>query len=58
MSSFFLLTLQALELLIAVYWVGLKLYQLLPIFLGLAGVSAYVGKVALAGVQEKRLKGQ
>lgn len=56
MSSLFLLSLIALELLIAVYWVGLKLYQLIPAFLGLAGVSAYIGKMALAGLREKRVK--
>lgn len=57
-SSLFFISLIALEILIGVYWVGLKLYQLLPAFIGLAGVSAYLGKVAMSGLREKRLKGQ
>lgn len=46
----------ALEALILSYWIGLKLYQLLPAFIGLSAVTAYVGAVALRGAREVRLR--
>lgn len=46
----------ALEALILSYWIGLKLYQLLPAFIGLSSVSAYVGIVALRHAREARLR--
>jgi hypothetical protein len=42
------LSLFALEALIVTYWVRLRLYQFLPIFLPLSVVSAYTGKLALS----------
>jgi hypothetical protein len=47
-SALFLLSLFALEALIVTYWVRLRLYQFLPIFLPLSVVSAYTGKLALS----------
>ncbi|ORX39566.1 Oligosaccharyltransferase subunit Ribophorin II-domain-containing protein [Kockovaella imperatae] len=49
----FLVSLAALEALIFVYWVGLRLYQLLPMFILLALVSAYTGKVALKALRSQ-----
>ena len=43
----FLLSLTALEGLIFTYWIGLKLYHLLPILFPLTLVTAYTGKRAL-----------
>ncbi|KAK4687279.1 hypothetical protein P7C73_g2841, partial [Tremellales sp. Uapishka_1] len=54
-SYLFIATLAGLEGLIVVYWVGWKLYQFLPPFLALSVVSAYVGKVALGDLREKRI---
>ncbi|WVR05815.1 hypothetical protein IAU60_002840 [Kwoniella sp. DSM 27419] len=55
-SYVFLLVLAAIEGLIVVYWVGLKLYQLLPAFLGLSVVATYTGIVALRQLRVRRLK--
>ncbi|CAD6570181.1 MAG: hypothetical protein TREMPRED_005636 [Tremellales sp. Tagirdzhanova-0007] len=55
-SYLFLACLTALEALILMYWVRLKLYQFLPYFLALSLVSAYTGKVALGGLRAARLR--
>ncbi|WVQ71234.1 hypothetical protein IAR50_000759 [Cryptococcus sp. DSM 104548] len=55
-SVVFLVVLAAIETLIFVYWVGLKLYQLLPPFLGLCAIAAYTGLVALREMRVRRLK--
>ncbi|OCF31126.1 oligosaccharyltransferase complex subunit delta (ribophorin II) [Kwoniella heveanensis BCC8398] len=55
-SYVFLLVLTAIEGLIFVYWVGLKLYQLLPAFLGLSVIATYTGIVALRELRARRLK--
>ncbi|ADV21204.1 oligosaccharyltransferase complex subunit delta (ribophorin II) [Cryptococcus gattii E566] len=55
-SYVFLLVLAAIETLIFVYWVGLKLYQLLPPFLALCVIAAYTGLIALRELRERRLK--
>nr|ODN86506.1 oligosaccharyltransferase complex subunit delta (ribophorin II) [Cryptococcus depauperatus CBS 7841] len=55
-SYIFLLVLAALETLIFVYWVGLKLYQLLPPFLALSAIAAYTGLIALRELRARRLK--
>jgi oligosaccharyltransferase complex subunit delta (ribophorin II) len=46
----------ALEALILRYWIGLRLYQLLPPFIGLGAITAYVGTVALRAARVERLK--
>ncbi|KAG7531020.1 hypothetical protein FFLO_04631 [Filobasidium floriforme] len=51
----FLLTLLGLEGLIVKYWINGRIYTFLPPFLGLALVSAYIGKNALRDVQVDRL---
>ncbi|KAL0252763.1 hypothetical protein I308_102155 [Cryptococcus tetragattii IND107] len=57
-SYVFLLVLAAIETLIFVYWVGLKLYQLLPPFLALCAIAAYTGLIALRELRERRLKAE
>ncbi|WOO76608.1 Dolichyl-diphosphooligosaccharide--protein glycosyltransferase subunit 2 [Vanrija pseudolonga] len=52
----FLACLVGLEGLILRYWIGWRLYQLLPPFLALAAVTAYVGTVALRAARAQRLK--
>lgn len=52
----FLGCLFALEGLILRYWIGWRLYQLLPPFIVLSGATAYVGAVALRGTRAERLK--
>ncbi|CAK9779668.1 hypothetical protein CC85DRAFT_285124 [Cutaneotrichosporon oleaginosum] len=46
----------ALEALILRYWIGLRLYQLLPPFIVLGAITAYVGTVALRAARVERLK--
>ncbi|BEJ10956.1 hypothetical protein CspHIS471_0103780 [Cutaneotrichosporon sp. HIS471] len=46
----------ALEALILRYWIGLRLYQLLPPFIVLGAITAYVGTVALRSSRVERLK--
>ncbi|OCF55526.1 oligosaccharyltransferase complex subunit delta (ribophorin II) [Kwoniella mangroviensis CBS 10435] len=55
-SYIFLLVLGALEALIFVYWLRLKLYHLLPAFLGLSVIATYTGIVALRELRARRLK--
>ncbi|KAK8865864.1 hypothetical protein IAR55_001012 [Kwoniella newhampshirensis] len=55
-SYIFLLVLAAIETLIFVYWVGLKLYQLLPPLIALFVIAAYTGMVALRELRVRRLK--
>ncbi|KAL1413632.1 hypothetical protein Q8F55_001410 [Vanrija albida] len=52
----FLACLVGLEGLILRYWIGWRLYQLLPPFLALSAVTAYVGTVALRAARAQRLK--
>lgn len=47
-SSLFLLTLTALEGLIVIYWLKLRLYHFLPVFVPLSLVTAYTGKLAIS----------
>ncbi|GMK56707.1 hypothetical protein CspeluHIS016_0305470 [Cutaneotrichosporon spelunceum] len=46
----------ALEALILRYWIGLRLYQLLPPFIVLGAITAYVGTIALRAARVERLK--
>ncbi|WWC58553.1 uncharacterized protein I303_101096 [Kwoniella dejecticola CBS 10117] len=55
-SYVFLLVLAALEALIFVYWLKLKLYHLLPAFLGLSVVATWTGIIALRELRTRRLK--
>lgn len=57
-SILFLLSLVGLEALILKYWINWRLYQLLPPFLALGVISAYIGKVALGQVQKRRIAAQ
>jgi oligosaccharyltransferase complex subunit delta (ribophorin II) len=57
-SILFLLSLVGLEALILKYWINWRLYNLLPPFIALGLVSAYIGKVALGQVQKKRIAAQ
>jgi oligosaccharyltransferase complex subunit delta (ribophorin II) len=52
MSFLFINCLLLIELLLATYWVCLRLYHLLPLFGALALATAYVGKTALRGLKE------
>ncbi|WWC86167.1 uncharacterized protein L201_001040 [Kwoniella dendrophila CBS 6074] len=55
-SYVFLLVLGALEALIFVYWLRLKLYHLLPAFLGLSVIATYTGILALRELRARRLQ--
>ncbi|WWC66428.1 uncharacterized protein I206_100330 [Kwoniella pini CBS 10737] len=55
-SYVFLLVLGALEALIFVYWLRLKLYHLLPAFLGLSVIATWTGIIALRELRARRLK--
>ncbi|WVQ85467.1 hypothetical protein IAT38_007632 [Cryptococcus sp. DSM 104549] len=55
-SAVFILVLVAIEGLIFAYWIGLKLYQLLPPFLALSVAASYTGIVALRELRVRRLK--
>ncbi|WRT64080.1 uncharacterized protein IL334_001008 [Kwoniella shivajii] len=55
-SYIFLTVLGAIEALIFVYWLRLKLYHLLPAFLGLSLIATYTGIIALRELRVRRLK--